>query len=143
MDKIFIDTSIFIRFLTKDIPEKYEECENLFKIIQNGEAKSYISNFVIFEIVFVLTRQYKFPKKRVLQILDQILKIRNIIVIEQTDVTKAVKFYNKYNIKYGDCVIATQIPKGVSIVTYDADFSKIPSLKSITPAEIFNSDTIN
>lgn len=136
MIKIFIDTSIFIRFLTKDIPEKYDECENLFQVIQNGEAKAYISNFVLFEIVFVLTRQYKFPKKKVLQILDQILKIRNITLIEKTDTSKALRLYKEYNIKYGDCVITTQIPKGVTLVTYDRDFSKIPALKPLTPDKI-------
>lgn len=143
MNRIFIDTSIFIRFLTQDIPEKYSECEMLFKLVQDGEIKSYISNLVLFEIVFVLGRQYKFPKKRILQILSQILKIRNITVIEKTDTIEALKLYDQYNIKYGDCVITTQIPKGVTIVTYDTDFSKIPSLKSATPAQIFNSDSIN
>lgn len=141
--KIFIDTSLFIRFLTQDIPEKYAECEQLFKFVQKGGIKPYISNFVIFEIVFVLTRQYKFSKEKILQILSQILEIRNITVIEKTDTKEALRLFNQYNIKYGDCVITTQIPPGVTIVTYDADFSKIPSLKSITPAEIFNSDTVN
>lgn len=143
MIKIFIDTSVFIRFLTKDIPEKYDECEKLFQVIQEGDAKAYISNFVLFEIVFILIRQYKFPKKKVLRILGQILKIRNITLIEKTDTNKALRLYKEYNIKYGDCVITTQIPKGATLVTYDGDFSKIPALKPITPAEIFNSDTVN
>lgn len=141
MNKIFIDTSIFIRFLTQDIPAKYSECEMLFKLVQDGKIKSYISNFVLFEIIFVLSRQYKFPKKRILQILSQILKIRNITVIEKTDTIEALKLYDQYNIKYGDCVITTQVPKGVILVTYDADFSKIPSLESKTPAELLSVDT--
>lgn len=136
MTKIFIDTSIFIRFLTQDIPEKYSECERLFKLAQDGRIKPYISNFVLFEIVFVLTRQYKFSKGRMLQVLHQILKIRNITLIEKTDTIEALRLYGQYNIKYGDCVITTQIPKGVTLVTYDGDFSKIPALKPITPAKI-------
>lgn len=113
----------------------------LFKLVQDGKIKSYISNFVLFEIVFVLSRQYKFSKKRILQILSQILKIRNIIVIEKTNTIETLKLYDQYNIKYGDCVITSQIPKGVTIVTYDTDFSKIPSLESKTPTEIFNLDS--
>ena len=136
MIKIFIDTSIFIRFLTKDVPEKYSECESLFKLAQDGEVKSYISSFVLFETVFVLTRQYKIHKSEILQMVHQILKIRNITLIETTDTIEALRIYGKYNIKYGDCVIAAQLPKGMTLVTYDADFSKIPSLKSITPADI-------
>ena len=143
MTKIFIDTSIFIRFLTKDISERYDECEKVFKLIQGGETQPYISNFVLFEIIFVLTRQYKIPKEKILKDLQQVLKMRNLTLIEKTNTREALKFYGKYNIKYGDCVIATQVPKGVVIVTYDKDFSKVPSLKSITPAEIFSSDTVN
>jgi len=31
----------------------------------------------------------------------------------------------KYKVKYGDCLIATQIPKGVTLVSYDKDFDKL------------------
>lgn len=134
--KIFIDTSIFVRFFTHDLPDKVNECERIFEVIKDGKIKPYISNVVFMELVFVLTRQYKFKKDIVVKVLANLLNLRNLVVIEKTDIRQALRFYKKNNIKYGDCLIAAQIPKGISIVTYDKDFSKIPSLKSITPAEI-------
>lgn len=141
--KVFIDTSIFVRFFTHDLPDKVNECERIFEVIKDGKIKPYISNVVFMELVFVLTRQYKFKKDIVVKVLANLLNLRNLVVIEKTNTRQAIRIYKKNNIKYGDCLIATQVPEGVSIVTYDTDFSKIPFLKSITPAEIFNSDTVN
>lgn len=134
--KIFIDTSIFVRFFTHDLPDKVNECERIFEVIKDGKIKPYISNVVFMELMFVLMRRYKFKKDIVVKVLANLLNLRNLVVIEKTDTRQALRFYKKNNIKYGDCLIAAQIPKGISIVTYDKDFSKIPSLKSITPAEI-------
>gem|GEM_PF-5062500 len=31
MEKVFVDTNIFLRYLTKDDPAKYERCREIFK----------------------------------------------------------------------------------------------------------------
>lgn len=141
--KVFIETSIFIRFLVKDDDKRLEACVNLFECIEEGKFRPYISSTVITEILFVLTKIYKIPKAQVLEDIQKIFHFRNITIIEKTDTPKALSLFKEYPIKYGDCLISTQVPKGVILITYDADFSKIPSLKSRTPAEIFNSDSVN
>lgn len=135
MNKVFVETSIFLRFLTKDDPRKFNECVSFFEFVNSGGVKPYISNVVIQEILFVLTRIYKFSKSRVLQDLDKILKLRNLTLIEVTDTKKALSLYKKHNIKYGDCLIALQIPPDVLLITYDSDFSKIKGLKVATPGD--------
>lgn len=134
--KAFIETSIFIRFFAKDDEKKYEECVKLFNFIKEGKLTPYVSNIVILEILFVLTRLYKFTRSEVAKDLRRILLLRNITLIEKTNSKEALFLWEKHNIKYGDCLIATQIPKNTTIVTYDADFSKISSLSSKTPGEI-------
>lgn len=141
--KVFIDTNIFIRFFTHDLEEKVPECERLFELIRDGKARPYISSVVIIELIFILTKQYKFKKEVVLKAMEKVLRLRNMTIIESTKTSKALLLYKKYNISYTDCLIASQIPSGVKLVTYDTDFFKIPALKPITPAEIFNSDTVN
>ncbi|MEK7617344.1 MAG: type II toxin-antitoxin system VapC family toxin [Patescibacteria group bacterium] len=141
--KVFIETSIFIRFLVRDNDKKLAECVSLFNLIEEGKLIPYISNTVISEILFVLTKIYKISKFSALGDIEKIFNFRNITVIEKTNTPGSLSLFKKYSIKYGDCLIATQVPKGVAIVTYDTDFSKIPSVKSIPPAEIFNSDSVN
>lgn len=133
MTKIFIDTSVFIRFLTKDDPEKFEDCARLFELVELGKFRPYISNIVILEIQFVLIRLYKFPKSQVLADINNLLTLRNLTIIEKTDTLKALSLYKNYSIKYPDCLIATQAPKGAKMVSYDTEFSKIKTIIQITP----------
>lgn len=134
--KVFIETSVFIRFFAKDDEKKYEECVKFFSFIKEGKLNPYVSNIVLLEILFVLTRLYKFTKSEVIKDLRRILLLRDITLIEKTNSKEALFLWGKHNIKYGDCLIATQVPKGVTLVTYDSEFSKISSLSSKTPGEI-------
>lgn len=137
--KIFIDTNIFIRFLTGDDEVKSLDCRLLFELITSGKVYSYTSNIVLLEIVFVLTRQYKFPKNQVKEDVMKLMRMRNLTLVESVNTKEALKLFEITNIKLSDCFIAVQVPIGVPIVTYDSDFSKIKGLLVKTPKEIVSS----
>ncbi len=134
--KIFLDTNIFIRFLTRDNEKMFDECRKLFEFIRMGKIVPYTSNIVLLEIVFILTRQYKFPKNDVRKDLEKLINLRNLTLIETADTKDAVRLFGNTNIKFSDCYISTQIPTGVTLVTYDKDFKKISSISAKTPAEV-------
>lgn len=134
MTKVFIDSNIFIRYLTQDDPKKASDCIRLFEMIEQGQLRPYTSNIVILEIQFVLIKQYKFLKAGVIEDIRTLLSLRNLTLIEKTDTKAALLLYKKYNIKFGDCLIATQIPKGVKLVSYDKEFQKI-GIATSTPKD--------
>jgi len=136
MKKVFIDTSVFVRFLTKDDPKKFTDCQSFFEQVQAGKLRPYTSNIVFLELHFVLHRLYDFPAVKVNQALEKILTLRNLTVIETTDTPQALKWHEKWGIKYPDCLIATQAKKGVVLVTYDQDFEKITTLNPKEPQEL-------
>lgn len=137
MDKIFLETSVFIRYFTADDKKKFKDCLHLLELIEKGaKIRPYTSNIVILEILFVLTRVYKFSKKEVLEATGKILDLRNLTLIEKTNTREAIKIFQRLNIKFPDCLIATQVPKNTKIVTYDGDFSKIKLIEAITPSEV-------
>jgi len=135
MTKVFIDTSVFVRFLTGDEQQKYKDCIKFFELVELGKLRPYTSNIVILEIQFVLVRLYNFPKEKVLADIRSLLSLRNLVLIEKSNTVGALALYKKHNIKYPDCLIATQVPKSSKIVTYDADFSKVENLSSVVPSE--------
>lgn len=139
INKLFIDTSVFIRFFTQDDQGKYDDCVKLLELIEKGTVRPYTSNIVFLEIFFVLTSLYKFEKLQVRKSLDIVLQMRNLTLIEKTDTPTALQYFDKYRIKYTDCLIVTQIPKGTRLITYDAEFSKIKSLRPLTPDEVLSS----
>lgn len=136
MKKVFIDTSVFIRFLTQDDSEKFEDCFKFFELVEEGKFRAYISNIVILEIQFVLIKVYDFPKAKVLSDIGTLLGLRNLTLVEKTYTPKALSLYKKHNVKYADCLITTQLPTGTKLLTYDGEFSKIENLSLATPKDL-------
>ena len=47
----FVDTNIFIRYLTADIPDKADACDKLFKRTISGKIELFTTDLVIAEII--------------------------------------------------------------------------------------------
>lgn len=135
MNKVFLETSVFIRYLAADDDKKFKDCQKFFELIEKGKIRPYTSNIVILEILFVLTRLYRFAKKEALDAIEKLLDLRNLTLIETTNTKRAIEIFKQHNIKFPDCLIATQVPAGTKLVSYDADFSKIRALSTVTPRE--------
>ncbi|KKR09893.1 MAG: hypothetical protein A3D24_03605 [Candidatus Blackburnbacteria bacterium RIFCSPHIGHO2_02_FULL_39_13] len=138
MKKVFIETSVFIRLFTQDDSRKFGESKILFDKINSGDIRPYVSGVVIQEILYILTRLYKFPKLGVIADLQKILQLRNVVLIEKTDTEKALLLFKRHAIKYGDCLISTQVPKSVVLISYDSDFGKIKGLKVSTLSDVIS-----
>ncbi len=134
--KLFLDTNIFLRFIVIENQETYNETKSLFSILKEGKLRPYTSNTVISELIYILVKLYKQPKLEVIRKIQILLKMRNLTLLEKTATKSALDLYRDINIKFGDCLIATQIPKGVTLCTYDEDFKKIPGLVIKTPSKI-------
>ena len=134
--KLFFDSNIFLRYLVPENPKSYENCTKLIELAESGEITPYISNVVVQEIIYILQKMYKFNKKRIFNWLAQLIHLRNLVIIEKTNTRSAINRFKTLNIKFGDCLIATQIPKGVTLCTYDTEFQKIPGLLTATPETI-------
>jgi len=70
----FLDTNIFIRFLTDDVPEKADACEEIFRKAVEKQETLFTTDLVIAEIVWVLESFYELPKD---EIQDKVEKILN------------------------------------------------------------------
>ncbi len=134
--KVFIETSVFIRFFTHDDAKKAVDCDRFFAKVEEGVIRPYVSSIVILEIIFVLTRLYKFPRIEVMNAIEKILQLRNVTLIEKTNTSFALMWWGHASKQYGDCLIASQIPIGVALATYDQDFRSFPNLMPMTPGEI-------
>ncbi len=130
--RVFIETSAYIRFLTGDDTKKQALVIELFKQIEMGEVRAVTSNIVWLEIVYVLTKLYKFPRLKVAKVISELQDMRSLVTIEKTNTQAALALWRESRLPYGDCVIATQIPGHAELVTFDNDFNKIPGLELYT-----------
>lgn len=134
--KVFLDTNVLIRFYVKDVQKQYEDSKLFIERIEEGEHKAYTSGIVFLEISFVLKNIYKIPFAGIVEILDSIQSVRGITILDKTDSQLALDFYRKYRVKFSDCLIASQIPKDMILVTFDEEFRKIKEIVSKSPSEI-------
>lgn len=129
----FLDSNIFIRYFAKEAnPKVYKDCHKLIEALGRGKFQAYASHIVFAEIVWVLLSVYKVEKSDSIQILKSLQSISGLKLIDKFNTHKATEFYESYNIKYIDSLIAS-IPeihmKKCTIVSYDKDFDKIGILR--------------
>lgn len=133
---IFLDSNILLRYLVADHVEPFEACRTLIIKIQQGILQPYISSIVLLEVTFVLASVYKVPRAKIIKDIATILELRGLVVVDGTHFREAFKLHRQSGVKLSDCLIATQVPKGVVLVTYDRDFVKLPGLTVRTPQAV-------
>ena len=99
---VFADTNLFLRFLTKDLPEQAEAVRQLLLQASEGKVTLITTSLVIAEIVWTLDRFYKEPKENIQQMVLSFLNTPGLIVDQGDLVVKALRFYVDKNIDYID-----------------------------------------
>lgn len=134
--KVFLDTNIWLRFLVRDQERQYAEVVALIQMIENGALLPYTSTIVFLELFFVLTKLYDIPPNQVQGDIENLLKLRNLTLIEKTQFRRALLLHQQSKVKLANCLIATQLPPGVVLCSFDKEFQKIPHLDWRLPAQI-------
>ena len=129
------DTNVFLRFLTKDDPVKYERCHKLFQNLVNGKIKLCVSEIVIFEITWTLLSYYNLPKEEVITKITSILNTKNLEIYNKNILTETIALYARKNIDFIDAynAIVAKDKELEAIVSYDEDFDKVEFIKRIEP----------
>jgi len=131
----FIDTNIFIRFLTDDVPEKADACEEIFKKTIEKQETLFTTDLVIAEIVWVLESFYELPKEEVQGKVEKNLNTPNLICPHKDLILNALMIYSKKNIDYIDAVNALILKeRGIEeLYSYDEHFDRIDWLTRLEP----------
>lgn len=136
MKKIFIDTNIWVRFFIKDDKEQFELTKMLLTKIEEGNFRPYTSTIVFLELQFVLLRIYNLSFEGVIEIFEIIRGMRNITVIEKTNLDVTIKFLKQYKLRFPDCLIASQLPKDTVLVSFDEELPKIKEIEVKNPQQL-------
>lgn len=140
MTNIFLDTNVWIRPLVEKTPQA-QTISKLFQAIDEGVFMPYSSTVVFMEVVYVLRSVYQVPPTTITSLINDLLATKNLTLIETTHLLKSLQLQQKIKIKLTDCLIATQLPKNCTLISYDQDFAKIPNLTLASP-EVLLSQSI-
>jgi uncharacterized protein len=104
-ERLFADTNLFLRYLTNDIPEQADACEQILRQATKGEISLVTNSLVIAEIVWTLESYYHQSPSATQ---DKILAMLNTPGLEVAEgdlvlqailwhVEKSVDFIDAYN----------------------------------------------
>ena len=136
MSERFIDTNVFLRFLTNDDSAKAKRAEKLFQDAVAGRTQLRTSLLVFAEIVWTLESYYGLPKSEIAEKVSAILNTPNLICNETRLIRLALDFYVQQNVDFIDAYHAFYLKdEGLDqIVTYDRKhFNRVNWLKVVEP----------
>jgi predicted nucleic-acid-binding protein len=135
MNKSFVDTNLFIRYLTNDDPEKADRVEKLLVQAKTGTLNLVTTEMVIAEIVWVLESFYGLTPKVIAPLIRGILATPGLEVINGALISRALELYERQNIDFIDGYIAAVMEKqGISDL-YSFDRKHISRIRTITRKE--------
>lgn len=140
MVRVFVDTNVLVRYVIEDDLNKSEQVRRFFEAASRGEVVLYLSSVVLLEMVFVLKSVYKKDVDLIMKVVKKLVKTRGCVLVDKTDLKSALEYLDKYKVKFSDCLIASSIPKGVKVFSYDEDFKKM-KLDLINPKDFHFKET--
>lgn len=135
MKTVFVDTNIFLRYLTADEPANYEKCKELFKKAVDGKIRLLTSDMVIAELIWTLRSFYKVLKAEVIEKISILTNTPNLSIPNSAIIAEALVVYSRKNIDYIDAynaVFMRHYNTG-EMYSYDSDFDGIDGINRIEP----------
>ena len=134
----FLDTNVFLRYLTRDDDIKAQACLDLLRRVANGTEEVTTCEAVICEIVYMLSSRgvYKLRHDEVSALLRPLLSLRSLRLPRKRVYARALDLYAVSPfLDFEDALsVAHMERQGIEeIVSYDADFDRIPSVRRIEP----------
>jgi predicted nucleic acid-binding protein len=134
----FVDTNIFIRYLTQDDLDKSNACRDFFESIENEVETATTCEAVISEVVYVLSSRvtYRLSRQDIRLRLEPILRIPGFRLPARGVFLRALDLFVDYpRLDFEDalCVAHMERIDIQEIASYDRGFDRVPDLARFEP----------
>lgn len=135
-ERVFVDTNLFLRYLTNDVPVQADAVEQLLQQAVAGELILVTNSLVIAEIVWTLESYYQLSKADIREKILAILNTPGLEVADSDQVLQAIVWYADQNVDFIDAYNATWLlEQGTTVAcTFDRKhFSRISGVTVRVP----------
>ena len=101
---IGLDTNVVIRYLTRDDPVQWPLALKLIRSL-SSDSPGFLSLIVLVEIVWVLEDSYSFSKERIEEVVDTLLRSRELIIERADLVRQSLRTFSMSRADFADCLI--------------------------------------
>lgn len=131
----FLETSVIVRYLTADDPDKIDRCEALFRNTKSGKTTLCVTHLTVAEAIWVLLKVYRFPKEAVANGMRRLLNTPHLLCEDAPLILAALELFQSTPLSFVDAYHAVVLPaRGITeLYSYDTDFDLVPELKRREP----------
>ena len=135
-ESIFVDTNLFLRFLTNDVPAQADAVERLLRQAEENKIQLVTNSMVIAEIIWTLESYYACERGDIQNKVLAILNTPGLQIPEGNLLLKAVIWYAEKNVDFIDAYNAVWMEqKGIEkIYTFDQKhFARFDDIEVVKP----------
>ena len=121
-----IDANVIVRLLVEDKSSSaFQKAYQFFELISKKEIKGVITEGILMEVYYVLTKVYNFDKLVVIDKLKKILNFSNIINNNKITLFETLNILEKHNIDFMDAFLCAKAKnENLEIFSFDKDIEK-------------------
>jgi predicted nucleic acid-binding protein len=102
----FVDSNVFLRFLTVDDQGQHPKAARLFEAARRGECRLVTGPPVLFELAWTLRAAYGTPKARVIEILSAVFATPGMTLTDASMVSEALTLASATGSEFADAYVA-------------------------------------
>jgi predicted nucleic acid-binding protein len=124
----FVDTNVFLRFLTVDDRGQHQKAVRLFEAARKGECRLITGPPVLFELAWTLRAAYKTPRAQVREILKAVFATPGVTLTDAPLVADALTLASATDSDFADAYIAaaSHATESSGVATFNRkDFAKL------------------
>ena len=122
---IGLDTNVLVRYIAQDDSKQSPKATHLIESL-TADAPGYVSIVSVVELVWVLMGCYALTRSEICEVLETLLRTKEIIVANTDTLWKALRLFKEGKADFADCLIERSANEaGCSYTTtFDRDAAK-------------------
>lgn len=101
---IGLDTNVLVRYVSQDDAKQSPKATRLIESL-TVDAPGYVSIVSVIELVWVLSGCYASSKSEICEVLETLLRTKEIVVANADTVWKALRLFKAGKADFADCLI--------------------------------------
>lgn len=138
VEPIFVDTNLFLRYLTDDVPEQARAVEELFRRAATGQVRLIANSLIIAEIIWTLESFYRLPRTDIREKVMAILNTPGLEISAGDLILQALTSYVDQHIDFIDAYTWAWMQQRelTRISTFDRrHFSRLKGITVLVPGQ--------
>ncbi len=134
----FLDTNVFLRYLTRVDEAKASRCFALFQQLKSGATEATTSEVIIVEVVYVLSARnhYHLTPTEIRDRLPPMINVKRLKLPSKRRVLRALDLSSTYPfLDFEDALTVAEMEQdGIrELLSHDRDFDRIPDITRVEP----------